>query len=266
MKRLMVVVLTAIGILSAQSLEDRVQSLANSITDNAASLISSGYLSNAGCRGGLPHFNIGAGVNLNWFKFENPLNTSEKILFPAIFPYLYGEVGIFKGSSFTPLLRGLLAVDIVGKYAPTLVKISYFEESPQLISYGVKVQILKDQLIPPTPALSVTILNNMYQTLTLKFDTLHTSLKLNDLSVRAAVSKNVLFLTPFLGIAYDTYSLKTNYWTDGDPNKKPVADVKNSKLSYFGGVEFKFLVVKGYIEGQYRNSKVGLTFGIKAGI
>lgn len=267
MKRLFVV-LVLVGILSAQvdTLRMRVENLAGEITGNAASLISSGVISNAGCRGGLPHFNLGVATNMMWFEFRNPLDVYEKIMFPAVFPYLYGEVGIFKGFSFTPLLNGLLAVDVIGKYAPTLLKNSYFEETPSLISYGLKVQILKDQLVPPTPAISVSIINNMYKTLTLKFDTLHTSLALNDFSVRAAVSKNLVILTPYLGIAYDNYSLKTNYWTDGDMSKKSIADVKDYTISYFGGLEFKFLIIKGYLEGLFRNSKVGVTIGIKAGI
>lgn len=263
-----VVLLLMIGMTKAQidTLRHRVENLATEITGNAASLISSGVISNAGCKGGLPHFNVGIAVNMSWFKFTNPLDDNEKIMFPAFFPYLYGEVGIFKGFSFTPLLNGIFAVDILGKYAPTLIKSDVFEEMPIFFAYGAKIQILKDQLVPPTPAVSVTIINNVYRTLTLKFDTLHTSLSLTDLGLRAAVSKNFVILTPYAGVGYDNYALKTTYWTDGDPNKKSIADVKASTIYYFGGLEFKFLVIKGYLEGLYRNSRVGVTLGVKAGI
>lgn len=266
--RNIVIVLLIVGMSSAQveTLRTRVENLANEITGNAASLISSGVISNAGCRGGLPHFNVGVAVNMSWFEFANPLDNSKKIMFPAFFPYLYGEIGVFKGFSFTPLLDGLFAIDILGKYAPTLIKNSYFEETPNLISYGVKVQILKDQLVPPTPAVSISIVNNSYKTLTLKFDTLHTSLSLNDLALRAAISKNLVILTPYAGIGYDSYTLKTTYWTNGDLTKKAIADVKENTIYYFGGLEFKFLVLKGYLEGLYRNKRVGVTLGIKAGI
>ncbi|MEO0265629.1 MAG: hypothetical protein ABIM43_03325 [candidate division WOR-3 bacterium] len=267
MKKL-VGLLLMVGVTKAQvdTLRHRVENLAGEITGNAASIVSSGVVSNAGCRGGFPHFNVGIAVNMSWFKFANPLDDTKEVMFPAFFPYLYGELGIFKGFSFTPLLNGILAVDILGKYAPTLIKSDYFEEIPNFLAYGVKIQILKDQLVPPTPAVSVTIINNVYKPLTFKFDTLHTSLSLNDLGIRAAVSKNFVILTPYAGVGYDTYTLKTTYWTDGDPVKKSVADVKDNVIYYFGGLEFKFLVIKGYLEGLYRNSRVGVTLGVKAGI
>jgi hypothetical protein len=264
MKKIVLMLITA-GILGAQTLEDDVRNMAVSLTDNAAALISSGVISNAGCRGGLPHFNVGVAANASWFKFTNPV-TSGEISFPAIFPYLYGEVGIFKGFSFTPLLRGIFAVDILGKYAPTLIKSDYFEESPYLMGYGIKVQILKDQLVPPTPAISVAIMNHEYKNLTFKFDTLYTNLKLRDLSIRASISKNVLLLTPYVGVSYDIYSLNTNYWTTGDTTRKEISAIENNSFSYFGGVEFKILLIKGYLEGLYRNKRFGLTLGIKAGI
>ena len=264
MKKLILLV-TVIGVLGAQNLEERVENMAVSLTDNAAALISSGVISNAGCRGGLPHFNLGVAANASWFKFTNPVN-SEQISFPAVFPFLYGEIGLFKGFSFTPLLRGLFAVDLIGKYAPTLIKSDFFEQSPYLIGYGLKVQILKDQLVPPTPAVSVALINHEYKNLTFKFDTLYTNLHLKDLSIRASVSKNVLLITPYLGISYDIYSLNTNYWTTSDSTRKEIQAVENSTLSYFGGIEFKILVIKGYFEGSYRNNRFGLTLGLKAGI
>ncbi|MDD5572365.1 MAG: hypothetical protein PHQ71_01105 [Candidatus Hydrothermia bacterium] len=258
--------LFVVAVLSAQTVEERVQDMAQSLAGNAASLVSSGVVSNAGCRGGLPHFNIGAAVNMGWFKFQNPA-TSEDVEFPAFFPYLYSELGLFRGFSVTPAFRELFAVDFICKYAPTLVKADYFQDLPYLFAYGIKIQLLKDQLIPPTPAISVTIMNSMYQGLTFEFeDTLYTKLALDDLSVRAAVSKSLPVVTPYGGISYDTYSMKTDYWTSGDATHKAISDIKKEALSYFVGFEFKVLVLKGYLEGQYRNEKFGLTLGVKAGI
>ncbi len=264
MRRLMILLLV-VGVVSAQSLNDKVSQMANSLTDNAAFLVSSGVISNAGCRGGLPHFNLGVATNMTWFSFKNPV-TSANITFPTVFPYVYGEVGLFGGFSFTPLFRGLLAIDVIGKYAPTLIKSKYFEELPYLLSYGLKVQIMKDQLVPPTPAISVSIINNEYKPLTFKFDTLYTNIKLNDLAIRASVSKNLVILAPYGGVSYDLYSLKTNYWTTGDTTRVEIADVKNNMLSYFVGLEFKLLVLKGYLEGTYRNNRFGMSLGVKAGI
>lgn len=264
MKRLFVLVLM-ISVVNAQSLGDRVSEMANSLNDNAAFLVSSGVISNAGCRGGLPHFNLGVATNMTWFSFKNPV-TSANISFPAVFPYVYGEVGLFGGFSFTPLFRGLLAIDVIGKYAPTLIKSKYFEELPYLLAYGVKVQLMKDQLVPPTPAISVAIINHEYQPLTFKFDTLYTNIKLTDLAIRASVSKNLVILAPYGGVSYDLYSLKTKYWTTGDTTQVEIADVKNNMLSYFVGLEFKILILKGYLEGTYRNERFGLSLGVKAGI
>lgn len=265
MKRVLLL-LVVVTLLGAQTLEERVEGMAESLTDNAASLISSGIISNAGCKGGLPHFGIGAGMNMAWFEFQNPI-TSGKVNFPAFFPFFYGEVGIFPGFSFTPAFRGILAIDILGKYAPALVKSDYFEELPYLLSYGVKVQLLKDQLIPPTPALSVALMKNTYKGLTLNFeDTLNTNLRLEDLSIRASVSKNIIFVAPYLGASYDTYSMKTTFWTTGDPTPKTIADIKKDAISYFAGLEFKILMIKGYLEGVYRNKRYGITLGVKAGI
>ena len=266
MKKLVIVLLLSVSLLSAQTLSEKVDSTAKTFYSPGAAMISGGIFSTASTQGGLPKFDIGVGTNMEWFKFTRPDNL-EETSFPAFFPFFFGEIGVFSGLSFTPVLNGILSIDLLGRYSPGLISADFIEEKPQLISYGVKIGLMKDQLAPPTPAISITIMNHSYGDLVAKFDTLYTSFKLEDFSIHADISKNLIFLSPYAGIGYDSYKLKGEWWTENTSNnKRTLAEFKDSSIRYYGGLEFKLLLIKLYLEGAYRDGNTIVSIGAKSGI
>ncbi len=263
MRKVVVVLLTA-GLLNAGLKED-VETTAESFIDGAASFISAGIFSTAGAEGGLPHFDAGVGVNLTGFKFKHPL-TGQELVFPGVMPLIYGELGIFDGISITPLINGVGAVDVMGRFMPAMPKKDYFNVNPSCWSGGIKLQVLKDQLAPPTPAVSISLMYHSFGNIGFKFDTLYTNFSLSDLSIHADVSKKLLFLSPYAGIGYDSYNLKGEYWTDSDPGKQDIASFAGNHMRYYGGVKFSVLLAKIFVEGAYIGNKTVVSLGVKAGI
>lgn len=263
MKKL-VLLFIAIGIVNAGIKED-VDTTAASFVEGAASFISAGILSSAGAEGGLPHFDAGIGVNLTGFKFKHPL-TGNEIVFPGTMPVFYGEVGLFGGVSLTPLINGVGALDVIGRVMPTMSKKDYFDKTPTYYAGGIKLQILKDQLVPPTPGISITLMYHNFTNVGFKFDTLYTDFSLSDLSVHADISKGLLFFTPYAGIGYDSYKLKGQYWTETDTTREDIASFSGNHMRYYGGLKFSILLVKIFVEGAYIGKKVVISLGAKAGI
>ena len=264
MKRLLII-LIAVTLVKADLRED-VENTAESLIDGAASLISAGIFSIAGTHGGFEHFNMGLGVNMINFKFTHPL-TGEQIEFPGVMPLIYGEVGILDGFYVSPEINGVGAIDIIGRVMPMMRSKDYFDESirPLYWAGGVKIQLIKDQLVPPTPAFSVTIMYHSLENIGFEFDTLHTEFSLSDLSLHADFSKTLIFLSPFVGIGYDTYELNGSYWKDGDNEKHRITLMENHHLRYYGGVRLNILYVNIFLEGAYINNKTVFSAGIKAG-
>ncbi len=265
MKKL-VVILAFFGLLNAGLKED-VETTAGSFIDGAASFISAGILNTAGAEGGLPHFDVGAGINLTAFKFTHPL-TGQKLTFPGFMPVLYGELGVFSGISITPLINGVGAIDVMGRVMPTMPTKDYFNQdiTPSYMAGGVRLQILKDQLVPPTPAVSVTLMYHSFGNVGFQFDTLYTDFSLTDFSIHADVSKSLLFVSPYVGAGYDSYNLKGQYWTASNTTKQDIASFKGNHMRYYGGLKFSILLVKLFLEGAYIGNKTVVSLGIAAGI
>jgi len=96
---------------------------------------------------------------------------------------------------------------------------------------------------------------------------MYTSFKLEDFSIHADISKNLIFLSPYAGIGYDSYRLKGEWWTENtSDNKKTLAEFKDSSIRYYGGLEYKLLLVKLYLEGAYRDGNTIVSIGAKVGI
>lgn len=263
-----VAVLLLLGTLNAGLKED-VETTAESFIGGAASFISAGILTTAGAKGGLPHFDAGLGLNLTGFKFTHPL-TGQELTFPGVMPLMYAEVGVFSGISLTPLINGVGAIDVMGRVMPTMSTKDYFNKdiNPSYWAGGIKLQILKDQLVPPTPAISISLMYHSFGNVGFKFDTLYTDFSLNNLSIHADVSKSLLFFTPYAGIGYDSYTLKGQYWTESDQNKKDIASFNGNHLRYYGGLQFNILLIKINVEGAYMDKpkKTVISLGVRAGI
>lgn len=261
-----VVILLAIGLLNAGLKED-VETTAQSFIGGAAAFMSAGILTTASAQGGIPHFDAGIGINLTGFKFTHPL-TGQNLTFPGIMPIIYGELGIFNGISLTPLINGVGAIDVIGRLMPTMPTKDYFNKdiAPSYWAGGIKLQILKDQLVPPTPAISVSLLYHSFNNVGFSFDTLYTNFSLSNLSIHADISKSLIFFTPYAGIGYDSYKLKGEYWTESDNTKNDIASFDSHHMRYYGGVQFSFLLIKLFVEGAYIGNKTVISLGLKAGI
>ncbi len=265
MRKLVIVLLTA-GLLNAGLKED-VENTASSFIDGAASFISAGILSTAGAQGGIPHFDAGVGVNLTGFKFRHPL-TGDELVFPGVMPIVFGELGVFSGISLTPLINGVGAIDVMGRFMPAMPTKDYFNTSinPTYWAGGIKLQILKDQLVPPTPAISISLMYHSFGNVGFKFDSLYTDFSLSNLSIHADISKSLLFFSPYVGIGFDSYNLKGQYWTEGNQTKQDIANFNGNHMRYYGGVKFSFLLIKLFVEGAYIGNKTVVSLGVKAGI
>ncbi len=246
-------------------LVDDVNNTALSFVDDGSAFLSAGVLSAAGAEGGLPHFDAGLGINLTTFRFTDPVHKQE-VKFPGFFPVAYGALGIYNGISLTPLISGVGSIDLLARVSPSLINDTFFVKKPNYIAFGAKVQILKDQLVPPTPAISFTVMTHNVSGLDFKFDTVYTSFKLDNLSLHADVSKSLLLIAPYAGIGYDMYSLTGTYHTESNAKEETIAKINGNHLRYYGGLRFKVLLAKVFVEGAYIGKKTIISMGISAGI
>lgn len=127
-------------------------------------------------------------------------------------------VGLFNGFSFTPLIGGVGAVDLLGSvsFIPAVSPIDSIiglEESIINIGLGARVGILKQGLV--MPGISVS---GMYRTMgDVTFGNMDApdpaafSTNLSVMSLRAAVSKGILMFDVLAGAGYDIYTSDTQF-------------------------------------------------------
>jgi hypothetical protein len=259
-------VLLTVGTGYSQS-EDEVRRGAQDFIDNARPLHYGGVMETGNTFGGIPHFSFGIGMNImKKVNFIDPNDTTNEISFLGLFPYFYGGIGLYKGLSLSPLVKGVGSVDFLFKWIPP-VKIDdpKVKENPSFLSYGVRIGILKDGLV--TPGISFTLKRTTFGKLRVEEEgvpvPIWTEMSFSATSLYLSLSKSILFITPYLALGKDWYELPTTYAEAFEESK---INPNGSSSRFVLGLKVSLLLLKVFGEVGFYGNKNLVSLGAKIGI
>ncbi len=269
-------VLGLAGVMEAQ-VPPGVEQMAQDIPRSFFFLLGSGTMTSATVHGKpfpIPRFDVGVGINLVIIRTVDPSDPRQELKIPGISPMVQVELGVWDGMAVLPgVLTGLGSVDLIARYLPPIRLFEGQTVRPQGMAWGVKVGVLKDRLIPPVPGVSFTVLMTSWGDLEADFQQggnyVGVRLGARVVSMHLDVSKNLLLVTPYVGVGYDSGTLELDWRTvPGGPYSTYSASFLSQGYTrlYAGLLFTPFPLVKVVGEVSTFGGRTGFTLGIKAGL
>lgn len=195
------------GEASFSSLPD-VEKLVKDFEKPMVGLLSTGVLPPSGNLGGLvpiPHFSAGLTLPIKQIKYFDPYNKKDESLW-VLLPVAQGRIGLFDGLEVGPF-KGIGAVDVGVRlgYIPKVDAI----KSGSIYGGELRIGILKDGLVPPSVAVSITY--NTLSELELKDEDWKVGMDIKTTGVKLLIGKDLPLLHPYGAIGYEKYSFETDY-------------------------------------------------------
>ncbi len=273
-----VAVMALLLVLQGQVSPQDVDRLGTELLSPVLFLTGSGTVTSASPHGKpfpIPHFDLGGGVNLVYLKATNPSNGQTfDLLIP--YPYLQAELGLTGGMSLLPMVGGLGALDLLVRWSPPLRYFgSYQVENPTGWGVGVKLGILRDRLIPPIPGVSLTYMHSSWGDLGLAFGTegqssyVYTRWRTTTDVLHLDISKNLLFFTPYAGIAWESGRLEGHFATVTRQNLAPTPGSPyraSYGRTYLGVILTPFPLLKAVGELSFYAGHISGSLALKVGI
>ncbi len=209
MKRFLWTLVLVATLNAATDFEALSRQAVNDLTPTLALVMSADQMNAANTLGGFPHWRVGIASSFTRITYQNPAQEGEENSVWLPYPYLYAQVGLYGGMSFTPLLGGVGSVDLVGRFSTLSFLNNLSDNILQMPTYwaaGARVGILRDRLW--SPAVSVTVLYGNITPMEVGAyseeiqDTVRVKASARATAVYLSVSKNLLLLEPYLGIGY----------------------------------------------------------------
>ncbi len=267
------VLLVLVSGLSAQSLQEHAVDAVNTLAPSFSTLMVGEHLATANTLGSLPHFRVGIGVNLAKATVQNPATGDAQDLW-APFPFLMADVGLFPGMSFTPLITGVGSIDLLAKFStfPGLENASdYIKSVPSFWAFGARIGLLKDHLWSPAAAL--TFLYGNFSPLELQGgdpagDSVFVKTGMKATGLYLQISKNLMLLTPYLGLGWIKSSPSAEYKTDPNADYTALEGIESSSQFRTDlGVELSLIpLIKVYAEVILTQGPTVFSFGLRGGI
>ncbi len=244
--------------LFGQTQED-IEYALNEIAKPLGGIANDAILQDANTLGGMPHFRITGGINLRTVEFSDPEVPDSLKRWTAGAISFEGRIGLFKGKSLGPGFGGFGSTDLLLRLAFYPMGEGDSTAFVPLFGIGIKTAILRESLA--SPAISVSLQYTASQSFKLEDadNELYADFKMQIISLRADVSKNVVFFTPYAGIGFNINSLSADIWyTDGLDRIHGEYIVSPSAFKLYGGVQKKIFMVG--LHGE-----VGLSAGVLYG-
>jgi len=246
--------------------QDDIEYALNEIAKPLGGVVNDAVLQDANTLGGLPHFQITAGLNLRTVSFHDPNNPDSTAEWTAGAISFEGRVGLFKGKSLAPTFGGFGSTDLLLRFAFYPMGDGDSVSFVPLFGIGLKLGLLRESLI--TPAISITGQFTGSSKFSLSdANGTYAEFAMRVISVRADISKNFLFITPYAGFGFNINSLSADIWYDqGFSTVHDTYVVSPSVLKLYAGLHKKILVVGLDLEGGLSGESLYGAFGLSVGL
>jgi len=252
--------------LSAQTKED-IEYALNEIAKPLGGIVNDAVLEDANTLGGLPHFNVTAGINLRSVTFKDPDDPENNEEWTAGAISFEGRVGLFKGKSIAPTIGGVGSADLLFRLAFYPMGNDDSTSFVPLVGIGLKLGVIRESLT--TPAISITA----QYTGSSKFELSDSSgtyaeFTMKVLSFRTDVSKNLFIVTPYAGVGFNINSMNAHICYH-DPCYMPCYEsyaVSPSATRLYLGLHKQIFVLGLNVEGGLSGDKFYWAVGVSAGM
>jgi hypothetical protein len=239
----------------------------NEIAKPLGGVANDAVLQDANTLGGLPHFRITGGINLRTVEFKDPEVPDTLRQWTAGAINFEGRIGLFEGKSFGPGFGGFGSTDLLLRLAFYPMGEGDSVSFVPLFGIGVKTAILRESLV--SPALSVSFQYTASQSFKLEDaqNDVYADFSMQVISLRADVSKNVIFITPYAGVGFNINSLSADIWYwDGPDRIRGEYIVSPSVFKLYGGLQQKIFMFGLHGEVGLCGGVLYGAFGLSAGI
>ncbi|MFN2384393.1 MAG: hypothetical protein ABR559_09070 [Gemmatimonadota bacterium] len=224
----------------------------------------------AATTGGLGHFHLGASGALTRLEIEDPQRDSGTLRFVLPVGTANAALGLWKGWSLAPGISGTGALDLIGRAGPVVAR-QDLADNALLFAAGLRVGLLGEGTV--APAVSVSAFRAWTERLEYgdpAGDDVSFSGEVSTVSLRADLSKALLFLTPYAGAGIDRTQLDAAYrippssGSDG-PEIQGRVEPSSTHQKFYAGLQFGLLALSASVEiGVYDGGGFGAA-GLRLG-
>lgn len=223
----------------------------------------------AGTTGGLGHFLVSAGVGVTRVEIEDPQRSAGTVDFLVPSAGVRAAVGITDGVASGGAIGGLGALDLLGR-AGVLAARDRIEDATSVYGLGVRVGLLRETPLSPAVSLSLSrawteeISYGEADEVSFRGDVAVTSL-------RADLSKSLVFLSPYVGAGIDRtrieadYSIPAGLSTSGQEVAGSI-EPSSSHETFYAGVDLSLLLLTASVEAGVYDGGAFAAVALRAGL
>lgn len=263
---------TRVPVQAQEVSERRVRSAIEDAGRIMGQVISGGspLLGRGGPAGGLGNLSIGAALQFVDVEIEDPDRSTGTLDFLQPAGWISGDVGLFKGLTLAPGFGGFAAVDLFGRLGFVTDREGF--ESGTLAALGARVGIIEEGIA--APGVGVTIYRSWLDDFRFNQfagDDVSYVGDLGTWSLRADVSKQIVLVTPFVGVGLDRTSIDSRYRIPAERSTGGVdiigeTDSSSTHGRIYGGIGLAFAPLNGAFEIGAYDGGVFWTLGFRVDI
>ena len=205
----------------------------------------------AGTTGGLGHFLVTAGLGVTRVEIEDPQRSQGTVDFLLPSAGVRAAVGITDGIAPGGAVGGLGALDLLGR-AGVLAARDRIEDATSVFGLGVRVGLLRETAV--APALSVSLSRAWTEEIAYgESDEVSFRGDVAVTSLRADLSKSLVFLAPYVGAGIDRtrieadYAIPASLSTAGQTVAGSI-EPASSHETFYAGVDLSLLLLTATVE------------------
>lgn len=223
----------------------------------------------AGTTGGLGHLLASLGLGVTRVEIEDPQQASGTIDF--FLPTAGGRlaVGLTDGIGAGGALSGTGSIDLLGRLGIVVAR-EQIEESTKLYGLGVRVGILSET--PLSPAVSVSLARAWTEELAFgEPDEVSFEGDVAVTSIRADLSKSLVFVSPYVGAGLDRTGIDASYTIPADLSTagqdiQGSIDPSSTHHTFYAGIDLSLLLLTASVEAGIYDGGGFAALAVRAGL
>lgn len=223
----------------------------------------------AGTTGGLGHFLASVGLGITRVDIEDPQRESGTVEFLLPTVGARFAVGLTSGMASGGAMGSAGSVDLLGRVGLVTAR-DEIEDAAKLYGIGVRVGLLGET--PLTPAVSVAVERAWTEEIVYgEPDEVSFRGDVAVTSLRADVSKNLVFLSPYAGAGIDRTTIDASYIIPAelstlDTEIEGSVDPASTHHVFYVGTDLSLLLLTASVEGGVYDGGAFAAFAIRAGL
>lgn len=223
----------------------------------------------AATTGGLGHFLASIGVGVTRVEIEDPQRTSGTVDFFLPTAGARLALGITDGIASGGATRGSGSVDLLGRVGIVTAR-DRIEDAAKLYGLGVRVGILSET--PLSPAVSVSVERAWTEEIAFgEPDEISFQGDVAVTSIRADLSKNLVFVSPYVGAGLDrtevdaSYTIPEEFSTAGQDIRGSI-EPSSTHHTFYAGIDLSLLLLTASVEAGVYDEGAFAAIAVRAGL